>query len=60
MKKAMVATWGNTDSEKEDDAQSCEETTNFCLMAISKSGEEIESLEASLGTIKSCLNSLSK
>ena len=58
----MVAAQGDSDSEEEDDPQPSEETANFCLMALdnSESDEEIESLEASLDTIKTLLNSLSK
>ena len=32
----MVAAWGDSDSEEEDDPQPNEETANFCLMAKMK------------------------
>ena len=58
----MVAAWGDSDSEEEHEPQPNEATSNFSLMALdnSESDEEIESLEASLDTIKTHLNSLSK
>ncbi|XP_021718849.1 uncharacterized protein LOC110686539 [Chenopodium quinoa] len=43
MRKAMIAAWGDSESEEEDDDQPKEETANLCLMA--KSDDEKSYLE---------------
>ncbi|XP_021731349.1 uncharacterized protein LOC110698260 [Chenopodium quinoa] len=43
MRKAMIAAWGDSESEEDDDDQPEEETTNLCLMA--KSDDEKAYLE---------------
>ncbi|XP_021728203.1 uncharacterized protein LOC110695259 [Chenopodium quinoa] len=46
VKKAMLAAWGDTDSEEEEEDQPSEETAHLCLMAKTDEAAKLKELES--------------
>ncbi|XP_021717826.1 uncharacterized protein LOC110685579 [Chenopodium quinoa] len=60
VKKAMLAAWGDTDSEEEEEDQPSEETAHLCLMAKTDEAAKLKELESELWFSYNQLKHLSK
>ncbi|XP_021732422.1 uncharacterized protein LOC110699235 [Chenopodium quinoa] len=60
VKKAMLAAWGDTDSEEEEEDQPSEETAHLCLMAKTDEAAKLKELESEVWFSYNQLKHLSK